>query len=162
MQENLKTPDTSQVSGTVDRSAAGDFTQSREYFRVSVSIPVEWQRLDPIGQELDTHNGKLTNLSGGGLAFRTNCEASPGDRIHILLTDLPIIEKLDTHVTVLRVNPLPVPEEAPPTWQMACILDELTTRVRDRLVSSIFEQQRLSIQREQKEAEQLQLQEQAQ
>lgn len=163
MQESLKKTGASQGSGTVDRSAAGGFTQAREFYRVSVNTPVEWQMLDPIGQELDTtHRGKLTNLSGGGLSFRTNSEAAPGDRIHILLTDLPLIEKLDTHVTVLRVNPLPVPEEATPAWQMACALDELTPRVRDRLVSSIFEQQRLSIQREQKEVEQLQLQQQAQ
>lgn len=165
MQESLKKNDISQVqseasqeSRAVDRSAANGSTQSREFYRVHVSTPVEWQQLDPIGQELDTHRGRLTDLSGGGLAFRTNHEVAPGDRIHILLTELPLIEKLDTHATVLRVTPLPVPEEASPTWQMACVLDELTARVRDRLVSSIFEQQRLSIQREQKDVERLQLQ----
>ena len=160
MQENLKKPpgssqaqkNASQGSSSEDRTAASGFVQAREFYRVSASNPVEWQLLDPIGQELDTHNGRLTNLSGGGLSFRTNCEAAPGDRMHILLTDLPIIEKLDTHVTVLRVTPLAVPAENPPAWQMACALDELTTNVRDRLISSIFEQQRLTIQKSRQEA----------
>ena len=152
MQENMKRDDASKKSGVVDNSAGG-FVQMREFYRVNLSTPIEWQLLDSIGQRLDTHNGRLANLSGGGLSFKTNCEAVPGDRMHILLTDLPLIDKLDTHVTVLRSTPLPVPEEAPPAWQLACILDELTTPIRDRLISSIFAQQRLAIQKEQKEAE---------
>ena len=143
MQESLK-KDT-KVNGTsVDRPAADHFTQSREFYRVNLDAPVEWQILDPLGQELDTHEGEVTNLSGGGLAFNSNCPAAPGDRMHILLTGLPIIDKLDTYVTVLRVTPLEENDQ-PPIWQMACELDELTPRHRDRLISSIFEQQRRDI-----------------
>lgn len=143
-----------QGARTEDRPVADGFVQAREFYRVNVSSPIEWQFLDPIGQELDTHSSKLTNLSGGGLSFRADCEAAPGDRMHILLTDLPLIDKLDTHVTVLRATPLAVPEKAAPAWQLACALDELTTPLRNRLVSCIFEQQRLNIQKDRQEGEQ--------
>lgn len=148
MQESLKRNGASQSSRVEDKPAAGGFVQSREFYRVRLDKPFEWQLLDPIGQELDTHVGDLTDISGGGLCFTTDCQATPGDRMHILLTDLPIIEKLDTHVTVVRAVPIEeedAEEEAPPAWKLACVLDELSTRMRDRLVSSIFEQQRRAI-----------------
>ena len=148
MQESLKRNDASQSSRVEDKPAAGGFVQSREFYRVRLDKPFEWQLLDPIGQELDTHAGDLTDISGGGLCFTTDCQAAPGDRMHILLTDLPIIEKLDTHVTVVRAVPIEeedAEEEAPLAWKLACVLDELSTRMRDRLISSIFEQQRRAI-----------------
>ena len=124
MQESLKRNDASQSSRVEDKPAAGGFVQSREFYRVRLDKPFEWQLLDPIGQELDTHAGDLTDISGGGLCFTTDCQAAPGDRMHILLTDLPIIEKLDTHVTVVRAVPrkrmqkrkLPSPGSWPAYW----------------------------------------------
>lgn len=147
MQERLKEKKAKNSgSVSVDSNTASNYNQAREFYRVNLDAPMEWQILDPLGQELDTHEGEVTNLSGGGLAFTSNCAAAPGDRMHILLTGLPLIEKLDTYVTVLRVTPMSESEEAPPAWQMACALDELTPRHRDRLISCIFEQQRLAIQ----------------
>ena len=145
MQEKMKGTTVVKSSDiSADRPAASDFTQSREFYRINLDAPLEWQLLDPLGQELDTHEGEVTNLSGGGLAFTSNCAAEPGDRMHILLTGLPLIDTLDTYVTVLRVTPLEAADQ-PTTWQMACELDELTPRHRDRLISSIFEQQRRTI-----------------
>lgn len=138
----------------MDKSAASNYSQSRNFYRVSLSTPVEWQLLDKIGQQLDTHQGELTNISGGGLAFKTEAVGpAPGDRMHVLLTGLPLIGQLDTNVTVLRVTPAPAPapaddeeEEQKPRWQMACALDELSNNMREHLISSIFEQQRIWIQ----------------
>ena len=169
MQENLRRNGASQSGGVVDKPAVGGFVQSREFYRVRLDKPLEWQLLDPIGQELDTHAGDLTDISGGGLCFTTDCQAAPGDRMHILLTDLPIIEKLDTHVTVVRAVPIEEEKteeeetEAPPAWKVACVLDELSNRMRDRLISSIFEQQRRAIfQSRQEEAEEKEREERAQ
>lgn len=174
MQENLRRNDASQSGGVVDKPAVGGFVQSREFYRVRLDKTLKWQLLDPTGQELDTHVGDLTDISGGGLCFTTDCQAAPGDRMHILLTDLPIIEKLDTHVTVVRAVPLEEekteeeePEEqeteAPPAWKVACVLDELSNRMRDRLISSIFEQQRRAIfKSRQEEAEEKEREERAQ
>lgn len=154
MQEILNRDETLTTGGSsVDRSAADGFPQAREYYRVDLEAPVEWQLLDAIGQELDTHAGEATNLSGGGLAFKSDCAAAPGDRMHITLTGLPLIETLDTYVTVLRVTPLATEDETI-IWQMACQLDELTPNMRDRLVSCIFEQQRLAIFNARQEQEQ--------
>ena len=144
MQANLKKNSVSHDRRVEDDSASKGCTQAREFYRVNLDAPVEWQILDPLGQELDTHEGKVTNLSGGGLAFESDCAAAPGDRMHVLLTGLPLIEKLDTYVTVLRVTPLET-EDEPPAWQMACELDLLTNRMREQLISSIFEQQRITI-----------------
>ena len=104
MKETLK-KDTSQSSRVEDKPVA-DFQQLRAYYRVNFNAPVEWQLLDDLGQELDTHKGSVTDISGGGLAFEANCAAAPGDKVHILLRGLPIIEKLDTYATVVRVTPL--------------------------------------------------------
>ena len=66
--------------------------------------------------------------------------------MHILLRGLPIIEKLDTYATVVRVTPLEFEDEdAPPAWQVACELEIPNNRTRDRLISGIFEQQRRNI-----------------
>ena len=154
MQASMKGKNGLKNSGTsADRPATANFAQSREFYRVNLDAPMEWQILDPLGQELDTHEGEVTNLSGGGLAFTSNCAAAPGDRMHILLTGLPLIDKLDTYVTVLRVTPLEE-DDQPSVWQMACELDELTPRHRDRLISSIFEQQRRDIFNARQEQEQ--------
>ena len=141
-------------SRVVDKPATKSYVQSRNFYRVSLAAPVEWQLLNEIGQQQDTHQGELTNISGGGLAFKTEAVGpAPGDRMHILLTGLPLIGKLDTNVTVLRVTPAPAPapaddeeEEQKPRWQMACALDELSNNMREHLISSIFEQQRIWIQ----------------
>ena len=112
-------------SRVVDKPATKSYVQSRNFYRVSLAAPVEWQLLNEIGQQQDTHQGELTNISGGGLAFKTEAAGpAPGDRMHILLTGLPLIGKLDTNVTVLRVTPAPAPapaddeeEEQKPRWQ---------------------------------------------
>ena len=136
----------SQSSRVEDKPAAESFNQSRSFYRVNLEAPLEWQLLDSMGQELGTHAGAVTNISGGGLAFRADCAATPGDKVHILLTGLPIIEKLDTYATVVRVTPLDNEDEnESPSWQLACELDIPNNRMRDRLISSIFEQQRRSI-----------------
>ena len=144
MKETLK-KDISQSSRVEDKPVA-DFQQLRAYYRVNFNAPVEWQLLDDLGQELDTHKGSVTDISGGGLAFEANCAAAPGDKVHILLRGLPIIEKLDTYATVVRVTPLEFEDEdAPPAWQVACELEIPNNRLRDRLISGIFEQQRRNI-----------------
>ncbi len=145
MKEALK-KDISQSSRVEDKPTAVNFQQLRAYYRVNFNAPVEWQLLDDLGQELDTHKGSVTDISGGGLAFKANCAAAPGDKVHILLRGLPIIEKLDTYATVVRVTPLEFEDEnEPPTWQVACELEIPSNRLRDRLISGIFEQQRRNI-----------------
>lgn len=145
MKETLK-KDISQSRGVEDKPAADNFQQLRSYYRVNFSAPLEWQLLDDLGQELDTHKGAVTDISGGGLAFKADCAATPGDTVHILLTGLPVIEKLDTYARVVRVTPLEFEDEnEPPAWQVACELEITNNRTRDRLISSIFEQQRRNI-----------------
>ena len=145
MKETLKN-DASQSRRVEDKPAADSFNQSREYYRVNLNAPLEWQLLDDLGQELDTHKGSVTDISGGGLAFKANCAAAPGDKVHILLRGLPIIEKLDTYATVVRVTPMEFEDEdAPPAWQVACELEIPHNRRRDRMISGIFEQQRRNI-----------------
>ena len=75
MQESLKRNGASQSSRVEDKPAADSFNQSREYYRVNLNAPLEWQLLDNLGQELDTHKGAVTDISGGGLAFNNvKCE----------------------------------------------------------------------------------------
>ena len=76
--------------------------QKRRFVRVPFTGQLTYQQMNPQGELLVPCKGRLLDISGGGLCFRSLQPLVPGEPIQVTIPDLPLLDSFQTFATVRR------------------------------------------------------------
>ena len=108
--------------------------QRRKYVRIPLVSQIKYQLIERGGLS-EEKSGYLIDLSGGGLRFTSEEQFEPNDLI--LVTIKTYNEEINLPIKVIRIV-----REENKTYKISAEYQEMSEKVRDKIIAYIFEVQR--------------------
>lgn len=140
-------PESDDYFAIVDLTSNGEKIQRREDFRFTCEIPMQFHRINSMGDVLRDEGsiGHVIDLSGGGIKFLSSYKLEPKTRIQITIT-------LGSELLFLDADVLYVDEITHPDYdlQYRCRFVNLMDSDKDKIIQFVFDAQRVNLRRSRK------------
>ena len=96
------TPGDTSICWFLDKPQSMTKVQLRRFVRVPLTGRMSWQTFSSMDKDQVPYAGRLVDISGGGLCFRTSRHLSEGELIQVTIPDMPNLGTFNAYATVER------------------------------------------------------------